>query len=83
MHGWSSEREHRRKQNVNGESDDSLFDGAEDQKKEDKVSTYEKKYDFEEKVWINFLLTDCFRTDYCTYILTPMNLSMLHFYSSS
>lgn len=54
LHGWFSEGGYRRKQHIDGESDDSeslkISDRAEDPKKEDKVSTYEKKYNFEEKV---------------------------------
>ncbi|XP_020268753.1 zinc finger CCCH domain-containing protein 13 isoform X2 [Asparagus officinalis] len=49
-----SEREYRRKQHVDGESDRSeslkASDGAENPKKQDKVSTYDKNCDFEEQL---------------------------------
>jgi len=54
LHGCFSEKGYKRKQHVDAESDDSeshrISDGAEDPRKEDNVSTYDKKIDFEEQV---------------------------------
>lgn len=57
----SSERRHRRKQHLNGQSDVSgslkNSDGADDHIKEGKVSSYDEKDVLEEQVQFNFILS--------------------------